>query len=67
MLRKVSQVVLANTGDIRDKDLISGSGRSPGVGNGNPPQYFCLENPMYREVWWTVVRRVAESDMTKMT
>jgi len=26
--------------------LIPGSGRSPGVGNGNPLQYFCLENPM---------------------
>ena len=23
-----------------------GSGRSPGEGNGNPLQYFCLENPM---------------------
>ena len=26
----------ANAGDIRDKGSISGSGRSPGVGNGNP-------------------------------
>ena len=25
------------------------SGRSPGGGNGNPPQYSCLENPMDRE------------------
>ena len=25
------------------------SGRSPGEGNGNPPQYSCLENPMDRE------------------
>ena len=24
---------------------IPGSGKSPGVGNGNPPQYSCLENP----------------------
>ena len=23
-----------------------GLGGSPGVGNGNPPQYSCLENPM---------------------
>ena len=26
-----------------------GSGRSPGEGNGNPLQYFCLENPMDEE------------------
>ena len=25
---------------------IHGSGRFPGEGNGNPPQYSCLENPM---------------------
>ena len=28
-----------------DPDLIPGSGRSPGEGNGNPLQYSCLENP----------------------
>ena len=39
---------LANAGDIRDKGLIPGSGRSPGDGHGNPLQYFCLENPMDR-------------------
>ena len=32
-----------NTGD---PGSISGSGRSPGKGNGNPLQYSCLENPM---------------------
>ena len=32
-----------NTGDL---GLIPGSGRSPGEGNGNPLQYYCLENPM---------------------
>ena len=26
--------------------MIPGLGRSLGVGNGNPPQYFCLSNPM---------------------
>ena len=31
---------------------ILGSGRSPGEGNGNPLQYFCLENSMDRESWW---------------
>ena len=32
-----------NAGDLSS---IPGSGRSPGEGNGNPLQYFCLENPM---------------------
>ena len=45
----------ANTGDTRDVGLMSGSGRSPGGGNGNPLQYSCLENPMDRGAWWTVV------------
>ena len=38
----------ANAGDVRDKDLIPGSGRSPGGGHGNPLQFSCLENPMKR-------------------
>ena len=50
-----SQVVLvvknlsANAGDKRDVGLILGSGRSPGVRNGNPLQYSCLENYMDKE------------------
>ena len=31
-----------------DPVSILGSGRSPGGGNGNSLQYFCLENPMDR-------------------
>ena len=34
---------------------ISGSGRTPGEGNGNPPQYSCLKNPMGRGAWWARV------------
>ena len=34
----------ANAGDARDSGLIPGSERSPGGGNDNPLQYFCLEN-----------------------
>ena len=30
---------------------IPGSGRSPGEGNGNPLQYYCLENHMDRGAW----------------
>ena len=37
--------------NIGDPDLITGSGRSPGEGNGNPFQYFCLGNPMDRGDW----------------
>ena len=29
-----------------------GSERPPGEENGNPPQYFCLENPMDKGAWW---------------
>ena len=39
--------------------------RSPshafGEGNGNPLQYSCLENSMYRGVWWATVYGVAKS------
>ena len=34
----------ANEGDIRDVGLISGSGRSPGGGHGNPLQYSSLSH-----------------------
>ena len=36
--------------NVRDGDSITGLGRSPVGGNGNPLQYSCLENPMDR--WW---------------
>ena len=39
----------ANAGGARDMGWIPGLGRSLGVGNGNPLQYSCLENPMDRE------------------
>ena len=34
-----------------DPGSILGSRRSPGEGNGNTLQYFCLENPMDRGTW----------------
>ena len=34
---------------------------SPGEGNGNPPQYSCLENPMDGGAWWATVHGVAKS------
>ena len=50
-----------NAGDIRDVGSIPGSGRSPGVGNGNQLQYSCLENPMDRGAWQATVHRVTKS------
>ena len=35
--------------------------RVVGIGNGNPPQYSCLENPMDRGAWRTTVHGVAKS------
>ena len=51
----------ANARDIRDEGLISGSGRFPGGGQGNPLPYSCLENPMDRGAWWPTIHRVAKS------
>ena len=36
---------------VGDLGSIPGLGRSAGEGNGNPLQYYCLENPMGREAW----------------
>ena len=41
--------------------LIPGLGRSPGGGNGNPLQYFCVENPIDGGAKWATVKRVAKS------
>ena len=43
-----------------DPGLIPGSGRSPGVGNGNPLQYSCLENSMDRGAWWATICGVTD-------
>ena len=45
----------ANAGDTRDTGFIPGLGRSPGEGNGNPPQFSCLENSRDKGTWWTTV------------
>ena len=50
-----------SAGDTRDEGLIPGLKRSPGVGNGNLPQYFCLKNPMDRGAWRATVHGVAKS------
>ena len=43
-----SKVSVCNAGDLGS---IPGLGRYPGEGNGNPLQYYCLENPMDRGAW----------------
>ena len=51
-----------------DPDLIPGSGRSPGEGNGNLFQYSCLVNPMDRGAWQASthgVQRVKHDLVTK--
>ena len=52
----------ANAGDASS---IPEWGRSPREGNGNPLQYSCLGNPMYREAWWATVQSQKELDMTE--
>ena len=48
----------ANMGDLGS---IPGLGRSPGEGNGNPPQCSCLRNLMDRGAWWATVHGVTKS------
>ena len=63
------KVPVYNAGDLGS---IPGSGRSTGEGNGNPLQYYCLENPMDRGAWWATVHGVTRSwtqlsDFTSLT
>jgi len=51
----------ANEEDTGDSGSSPGLGRSPGGGNSNPLQYFCLENFMDRGDWRDTVHRIAKS------
>ena len=53
----------ASAGDTGDMGSIPRSGRSRGVGNGNPLQYSCLENSMDKGTWWATVHGVAKSQI----
>ena len=57
-----------NAGDSRDVCSIPGLRRFPGIRNGNPVQYSCLENPINKRSLegygpWSC----KELDMTKAT
>jgi len=56
----VAQMVNNPSANAGDLDLILGSGRSPGEGNGYPLQYSCLENSMDRGAWQAVGMTEAE-------
>ena len=51
----------ANAGDIRDRVLIPGLGRSPEGERNKPLKYSRLENPMNRGTWHAMVHKVAKS------
>ena len=48
----------ANGGNVSS---IPGSGISPGKGNGNSLQCYCLKNCMDRGAWWATVHRGCKS------
>ena len=50
-----------NVGDTGDMNSVPGSGRYLGGGNGNQPQYSCLENSMDRGAWQATVHEMAKS------
>ena len=56
-----------NTRDVRNVDLIPGTGRAHGGGDGNPLQCSCLENPMDRGAWLATFHSCNDSDKTEVT
>ena len=77
ILRAISLITAPNRGfsggsvvknppvSAENMGLIPGSERSPGEGNGNPLQFYCLGNSMARGAWQaTVPGVIKESDMT---
>ena len=57
----------ASAGDAGDTGSITGSGRSPGVGNGNSLQNSCLGSPMARGTWLDPVHGITGSDRSEHT
>ena len=64
----ICSIMPARAGKARDKGSTPGSGRSPGVGHGNPFQYSCLENSIDRGDWQAIVHgvvRIGDDLVTK--
>ena len=51
----------SKAGDSGDAGSIPGPEKSPGGGNGEPPQCSCLDNLMDREAWQATVHEVAKN------
>ena len=66
MLEAAFRPAIESACSVGDVSLIPGSGRSPGEGNGNPLQYFCLGNSVGRGAWWATVHGVTKS-MTQLS
>ena len=60
MASLVVQMVKGSACNAGDSSSVLGLGKSPGEGNGYLLQYSCLENPMDRGTWWTVVHGVGK-------
>ena len=59
MASLIAQLVKICACNAGDQGSTPGLGRSLGVGNGNPLQYSCLENPMDRRAWQAIVHGIA--------
>ena len=63
MASQMAPVVKNFPAKAGDTSLISGLGRSPGVGNGNPLQYSCMGNSLDRGAWWATVYGVTKKQI----
>ena len=63
----VVKIPPVNVGDAKVASLIPESGRSPRVGNDNLLQYSCVENPMDREAWQSIVHGASKSPIRLIT
>ena len=52
---KASVYTVEDLGSIPGSGRFPASGIFPGEGNGNPHQYFCLENPMDGGAWYRLL------------